>query len=155
MLACLIAGTLDISYAIITWGPVFGTISATRLLQGIASTLMGKDAFTGGAGTALIGLTMHYSISLAWTAIYFFIFPRISLLARNKWISGFLYGVFVWAMMTLLIVPLVTGRAWHYNTIPFIKSIAPMVFLLGPAIAVIVHRYYARAVALNQSSKVQ
>jgi len=36
----------------------------------------------------------------------------------------------------------VTGRAWHYDTIPFLKSIAPMILLLGPAIVLIINRYY-------------
>jgi uncharacterized membrane protein YagU involved in acid resistance len=142
LLACLVAGTLDITYAIITWGPVFGQVTATQLLQGIASTLAGKSAFAGGTTTALVGLSMHYGISLAWTLIYFFIFPYLPFLAWNKWVSGILYGVFVWAMMTLIIVPLVTGRAYHYSTIPFLKSIAPMVVLLGPAIAFIINRHY-------------
>lgn len=140
--AFLVAGTLDITYAIITWGPVFGKITATQLLQGIASTLTGKSAFTGGAATALLGLAMHYCISLAWTLLYFFLFPHLPFLARNKWVSGILYGVLVWALMTLIIVPLVTGRAWHFSSVPFIKSIAPMVLLLGPAIALIINRYY-------------
>jgi hypothetical protein len=138
ILAWLVAGTLDISYAIITWGPVFGKLTTAQLLQGIASTLMGKDAFTGGIPTALVGLAMHYGISLAWVTIYFFIFPYLPLLARNAFLSGILYGVFVWAMMSLLIVPLVTGRAWTYNTVPFLKSIAPMILLFGPAIALII-----------------
>ncbi|MDO6430742.1 hypothetical protein Q4E93_09090 [Flavitalea sp. BT771] len=138
--AWLVAGTLDITYAIIMWGPVLGKITAAQLLQGIASVLIGKDALTGGAGAALLGLAMHYGISLAWTLIYYFIFPWLPFLARNKWISGMLYGIFVWAMMTLAIVPLVTGRAWHFSTVPFIKSIAPMLFLFGPAIALIINK---------------
>jgi hypothetical protein len=140
--AWLVAGTLDITYAIIMWGPVFGKITATQLLQGIASTLAGKSAFGSGIATALLGLAMHYGISLAWTLIYFFLFPRLPLLAGNKWVSGVLYGVFVWTMLSLIIVPLVTGRAYHYSTIPFLKSIAPMVLFFGPAIALIINRYY-------------
>ena len=140
LLAWLVAGTLDITYAIIMWGPVFGKITAAQLLQGISSVLIGKDALTGGMATALLGLAMHYGISLAWTLIYFFIFPRLPFLARNKWISGMLYGVFVWAMMSLVILPLVTGRAWHYSTMAFIKNIAPMVLLFGPAIALIIKK---------------
>lgn len=142
LLTTLVAGTLDITYAIITWGPVFGKISATQLLQGIASTLAGKDAFTGGIATALLGLAMHYGISLGWTVIYFFIFPHLPFLAWNKWVSGVVYGIFVWSMMSLLIVPLVTGRAYHFAMVPFLKSIAPMVLLFGPAIALIINRYY-------------
>ena len=140
ILAWLVAGTLDISYAIITWGPVFGRVTTAHLLQGIASTLMGKDAYSGGASAALVGLAMHYGISLAWVTIYFFLFPYLPLLARHTFLSGVLYGVFVWAMMSLLIVPVVTGRAWSYNTVPFLKSIAPMILLFGPAIAIIIGR---------------
>jgi hypothetical protein len=148
--AWLVAGTLDITYAIVMWGPVFGKITATQLLQGIASTLTGKNAFDGRTATALLGLAMHYGISLAWTLIYFFLFPRLSFLARNKWVSGALYGVFVWTMMSLIIVPLVTGRTYHYSTIPFLKSIAPMVLFFGPAIALITKKYYL-TVSVRQS----
>jgi hypothetical protein len=149
LLAWVVAGTLDISYAIITWGPVFGKITAAQLLQGIAGTLMGKDAFTGGTYTALVGLAMHYGISLAWVTFYFFIFPYIPLLARNTIFSGILYGVFVWTMMSLLIVPLVTGHAWTFNTVPFLKSIAPMILLFGPAIAFIIAKHYTRVIPLQ------
>jgi len=142
LLAWLLAGTLDITYAIITWGPVFGKVTTTQLLQGIASTLAGKSAFTGGTATALLGLAMHYGISLAWTLIYFFIFPFLPFLAANKWVSGVLYGVFVWSMMTLIIVPLVTGKAYQFSIIPVLKSLAAMVLLFGPAIAIIINRYY-------------
>lgn len=142
LLAGLVAGTLDITYAIVMWGPVFGKITAAQLLQGIASVLIGKSALTGGVAAALLGLAMHYCISLAWATLYFFIFPYLPFLARNKWVSGMLYGIFVWTMMSLLVVPVVTGRAYHYSTVPFIKSLAPMIFLLGPAIALIVRKYY-------------
>ena len=152
LLACLVAGTFDITYAIITWGPVFGQVTATQLLQGIASTLAGKSALTGGTTTALLGLAMHYGISLAWTLIYFFIFPHLPFLAWNKWVSGILYGVFVWAMMTLIIVPLVTGRAYHFSTVPFLKSIAPMVLFFGPAIALIINRHYF-TVSINEQHR--
>src|ERR1700682_605092 len=77
LLACLVAGTLDISYAIIMWGPVFGKITASQLLRNIASVLFGKIALTGGAATALLGLAMHYCISLVWAAAYFFLFPYL------------------------------------------------------------------------------
>jgi len=144
LLAFLVAGTLDITYAIITWGPVFGKVTATQLLQGIASVLIGKGALTGGFATALLGLVIHYCISLAWATLYFFIFPYLPFLARNKWISGLLYGLFVWAMMGLVIMPLVTGHAFHFQTVAFLKNLAPMLLLFGPAIALITDRYYSK-----------
>jgi hypothetical protein len=148
LLACLVAGTLDISYAIIMWGPVFGKITASQLLRNIASVLIGKSALTGGSAMTLVGLAIHYCISLVWAAAYFFLFPYLPLLARNKWVSGILYGVVVWLLMNLLVLPLVTGRAYHFAWVSFLKNIGPMLVLFGPAIALVIRRYYF-SVAIN------
>src|SRR5262249_36526809 len=54
MVAWLLAGTLDITTAVFYYvGP---SARAARLLQGIASGLLGALAFDGGAATALLGL---------------------------------------------------------------------------------------------------
>ena len=39
---------------------VFYHSAVTRLFQGVASTLLGKEAFDGGTPTALLGVLMHY-----------------------------------------------------------------------------------------------
>jgi hypothetical protein len=52
ILGGLIAGTLDLTSAFIVTGLRGG--SHARMLQGIASGLLGADSFTGGAATAAL-----------------------------------------------------------------------------------------------------
>ena len=54
----LIAGTLDITYAI-TYSAWRGT-PPQALLQFVASGLLGQPSFEGGTGTAALGLLLHY-----------------------------------------------------------------------------------------------
>ena len=50
--AGLIAGTLDITDALVFYG--LRGVPPVRLLQNIASGLLGRDAFQGGVGTAAL-----------------------------------------------------------------------------------------------------
>ncbi len=52
-LAWLVAGTLDITAAV-TYYPLTASVRAERILQGIASGLLGTGAFDGSAGTRIV-----------------------------------------------------------------------------------------------------
>ena len=72
MLAVLWAGfacgVLDITAALVVYG-YFGA-KPVRLLQGIASGLLGPKAFDGGLATALLGLLCHFIIAFGPAAVY-------------------------------------------------------------------------------------
>ena len=42
----------------------------TRLWQGVASVLLGPAAFAGGARTTLVGLLLHCTVALGWSAVF-------------------------------------------------------------------------------------
>ena len=73
--AGLACGVLDITAALVVYG-FFGA-KPVRLLQGIASGLLGPKAFDGGLATALLGLLCHFVIafglllSTLWRAALF------------------------------------------------------------------------------------
>ena len=99
-----------------TLAALFYRSTVTRLFQGVASTVLGPDAFTGGTRTALIGVLMHVGVAFAWSAVFLF------LTLRSAWLSRVLasrfgvikvaagYGPFVWLFMSLVVIPLVSGR---------------------------------------------
>ena len=66
----LVAGTLDISYAIL-FSYFRAGISPTRILQSVASGLLGRDAYTGGLPIAALGLALHFLIAFTATAVFF------------------------------------------------------------------------------------
>lgn len=137
----LIAGALDLIYAFVWYGP--RGVSPTRIMQSIASGLLGMGAYDGGAATAALGVVLHFLILIVAAAIYYAASRRLALLREQPVISGLLFGIAIWIVMNFMVVPLsafpheVTRTLW--GTIPHI--VAHMV-LVGLPIALAVR--YAR-----------
>jgi hypothetical protein len=72
MLALLWAGfacgVLDSTAALVVYG--FFGLKPIRLLQGIASGLLGTKAFSGGLATAVLGVFCHFLIAFGAAAVY-------------------------------------------------------------------------------------
>ena len=100
----LLAGTLDLTSAFIV--TTFKTGNYTRMLQGIASGLLGASSFEGGAATAALGVLVHFVIAFIWTTIFYLASRRIKFLTAQPIVSGVLYGVLVYVMMYYVIVAL-------------------------------------------------
>jgi hypothetical protein len=95
---------------------VFYGSTFALLWQGVASTLFGRGAFDGGTPFVLAGLAMHFCVAFGWSAVFLFI------VSRATWVFALLqsrfgvfkvaamYGPCVWLMMSLVIIPLVTGH---------------------------------------------
>ena len=88
----------------------------TRLWQGVASTLLGRGAFDGGAGTAFVGVLMHVGVAFGWSAVFLFVVLRAGWVRRllaspYGTIKGAaLYGPFVWLVMSLVVIPILVGH---------------------------------------------
>ena len=58
--------------------------TVVRLWQGVASTLLGKEAFEGGTATAMVGVLMHIGVAFGWSAVFIF------LVLRSRWVRDLL-----------------------------------------------------------------
>ena len=85
-------------------------VTPVQILQGIAAVAFGKTIIGNETIMALLGLLFHFIIAYSFAAGYFFIYPHVRFLHRNKIISGLLYGIIVWAIMNLIVVPLSNGH---------------------------------------------
>jgi uncharacterized membrane protein YagU involved in acid resistance len=99
-----IAGALDITYAL-CWAGFHGT-PPTRLLQVVASGLLGDASFSGGTQTAALGLLLHFLMSYLIATIFYVVSGFVPLLTRRPAISGPLFGVIVFFVMRLVVLPL-------------------------------------------------
>ena len=52
------------------------------------------------------GIVLHYFIALGWAIVYLFAYPHISFLRKNIFLSGLVYGLFAWGVMTFIFIPL-------------------------------------------------
>src|SRR5471030_1310665 len=105
-----IAGSLDLAFAFTFYGLHGAT--PLRILQSIASGLLGMNAFTGGWAAATLGAFCHYFILTVATFFYLAASRRISALGRHIIICGLLYGVAIYLVTHYIIVPLSAAPAF-------------------------------------------
>ena len=106
----LTVGVLDILDAFIFFG--LRGVAPIRILQSIASGLLGREAYSGGLTTAALGTLLHFFIAFVVVVTYYLASRRLPFLTRRPWLFGPLYGLLVYAVMNLVVLPLsaaVTG----------------------------------------------
>ncbi len=105
----LVAGTLTVGVLDILDAFIFFGLRGARpvgILQSIASGVLGRAAYQGGLRTAALGLLLHFVIAFGVVATYLLATRLIPALNRRPWLYGLLYGVVVYAVMNLVVVPL-------------------------------------------------
>ncbi len=101
-----LCGILDISAAfVLSWS--IARVGPIRVLQGIAEALLGPASAGGGAGSAALGLLMHFSIAFSWAAVFALLARRFPALLRWTAPAALVYGAFVWIVMYRVVIPLV------------------------------------------------
>src|SRR5215831_1748232 len=89
LLAGLLAGTLDITSAFI-YVSILGR-EPIRVLYYIASGILGKGATPGTTQIAILGLALHYFIAFSFTIFFFVIYPKLKIMAWNKYVTAIVY----------------------------------------------------------------
>jgi hypothetical protein len=138
----LLAGILDISAAFIQYG--LKGVSPVRILQSVASGLLGREARNGGLKSAALGLVCHFVIALGAAAVYYVASRFLPWLISQAIVCGMLYGVAVYFFMNLVVLPL----SAFPNKITFplgalVTGLLIHMFCVGLPIALAVRRYAA------------
>lgn len=92
------AGTLDLLQACILFG--------WDIPLAIAGGVLGKQAFSGGAGTYILGVLLHYFIATSAAAIYYAASRRLVYLRQSWLVCGLFFGAAVEEVMRLIVLPL-------------------------------------------------
>ena len=100
----LVAGTLDILYAIVSLG--MRGRSPQWVLQSVASGLLGSGAFDGGWASASLGLIAHFVIAIGAAAVFALAAFRFDVPQKHWIASGLLFGVGVYLVMNFVVLPL-------------------------------------------------
>jgi len=138
--AGLLTGISDGLFATVLVIFFYGS-TATRLWQGVASTLLGRTAFDGGIPVALLGLLMHFGVAFGWSAVFLFVVMRLrwvrALLASPYGVVkvAALYGPFIWLVMSLVVIPLLAHHAPTFNIRWWIQLIGHFPFVGLPIVA--------------------
>jgi hypothetical protein len=143
--ATLLVGTLDISDAFIFYS--LRGITPTRILQGIASGVLGRAAFSMGHRSALLGLFFHFFIAFSATTVFLLASRKLPL-ARHPFLNGALFGAALYIVMNYVVLPLSKiGLRPTPPLVPLINGVAALIFCIGIPLAFIARRYVAPPIA--------
>ena len=102
----LAAAILDITYAFIAFA---AHASPVKILQSVASGVLGKASYQGGLGSAALGALLHTAIAIVMAAVYVAATRFLPALTRRPWLWGPLYGIGCYLVMNYGVLALRFG----------------------------------------------
>jgi len=142
----VVAGTLDLVYASVFWA-LRASVPVQRILQSVASGLLGKASFEGGAATAALGLALQYVIAIPMAVAYYLVARRWPLLRRRPVACGAGYGLVLYGIMNYVVVPLSAASSGSKVPLWIALSVATHVAFIGIPIALFVRKAFGPASA--------
>jgi hypothetical protein len=139
----LIAGFLDGAAAAIVYVITTGG-NPIKVFLFISSSVLGKDAFQGGIPVAILGLLFHFTIAISFAAFYFFLYPRMKVLSNQKVAAGLLYGIFVWIVMNVLVLPQTLVPQFPFDFFQAARGVVILMLMIGLPISFMTHRHFAQ-----------
>jgi hypothetical protein len=136
--AWLVVGILDITSAFVI-AAIKGT-GSSRMLQGIASGLLGRSSFEGGLVTAGLGLAIHFFIALVVVVVFYMASRKIDFLTRQPLLSGWIYGIVVYLVMYWIVIRLVFPNA-HPSLSRDVTAVLVHMLLIGMPTALLISHF--------------
>jgi hypothetical protein len=140
--AGLLAGTMDGLAAALLYVIRTGK-NPIAVYRFVASGVFGQDALSGGLAMGLTGILFHYMIAMGWAIIFFVACTKIPILLKNWFISGITYGLFVWLMMNLVVLPLSRVSALTMTVNGVLIGISVLMVCIGLPISFLARKYYS------------
>jgi len=112
-----------------------------RLFQGIASGLLGRTAFEGGTGTALLGLGLHFVVALGAATTYYVASRWLPVMLDRALICGIVFGAVVHVFMTFVVIPLSAIGTRPFVPRTFLAFLLVSMVVVGPSIALTLRRF--------------
>lgn len=138
----LLAGTLDILAAFIDFY-IVRRDNPLIVLQYIASGVFRKTAFSGDEIMYFWGLFFHFIIVYSFTVLFYLLYPKMKLYKYNPILVAVVYGLFIYAAMNIVVVPLVFSEPWHFNGFRSIKAALILIIMIGLPLALLCKRHFS------------
>ncbi len=128
--AGLIAGSLDILAACLNFYIKTGK-NPNLVLKYIASAALGQQTTYGPFMLSLLGLFFHYIIAFAFTIFFAMICDQLWTLFKNKALIAIVYGLLIWLVMNLVVVPNSLAVKIPFNWPNAILNCAILILCIG------------------------
>lgn len=112
----------------------------SRLWQGVAAVAMGPAALQMGARGVVAGLALHLLVALTWSAVFVLTvtgsgaLQRAITRPRGAVAVAAVYGPIIWLVMSLVVIPLATGRPPAFGFRWWVQIFAHVPFVTLPLV---------------------
>jgi hypothetical protein len=132
----IVAGILDCISAVV----FLGKMNFAGVWKYVASGYFGKSAFSGGNEMVVYGLLFHFSIAIFWAIVFFLVVRKINFFSNYIIVGGLLYGIMIWLLMNLVVLPFTNIPKNPMTAISAIKNIVILMLCVGLPISWIQNR---------------
>jgi hypothetical protein len=144
LLSGLLVGTLDAIAASVQYC-LKTNKNPLRVWRYVASGFFGKGAYAENNTMMIIwGFVFHFIIAYSFTALFFIIYPRLKLLQFNIFITAIVYGIFMWSVTNLLVIPLSNVAKFPFVFTNALIAAGILMIAIGLPLALIAKRYYSK-----------
>ena len=133
----LIAGVLDLTYAIVVYSPHHPIL----VPQTIATGVLGAKSYQGGIASAALGTVLHFVIAFGAATVYYLASRKLKFLVRRAVPFGMLYGAAVYLFMHLIVLPLSAALPGHTHLTYAAAEFVQHWFCVGLPVALSVRHY--------------
>lgn len=105
----------------------------TRPWRSVASGWIGSAA-SDGAGPVMLGVVTHFGIAICMAAAYLHLARRVPVVVARPWATAPVYGLILYAVMYLAVVPLRFGNPWRWQGT---LSVLDILAHVGVALAIV------------------
>jgi hypothetical protein len=136
-IAGVVAGAIDLGFN--TVKALNAGTSVLRPWKGVAAALLGKDAvIQGGDAMAIIGVGLHFLITIGAAAIYYLVAQRQGWLVRHAFVSGLVFGTIFFLAINYVILPLsVIGHPLYVGAETIAIALPSHIIMIGLPISII------------------
>jgi hypothetical protein len=133
-IAGMIVGTADITFACLH-AYLRSGVMPDRILRYVASGFFGKEAFGDNPIMPAWGLVFHYIIAFSWALLFLVLYPQLLKITTNSWFLGIGYGIFVWLVMNLAVVPMSQIGTIKMTTYGVVSNAVILILAIGLPLA--------------------
>lgn len=106
-------------------------VNPLRMWQSVASAVLGPSAFRGGWPSGLFGVVLHCLVAFGVATVFVLACGSFDLLVRHPYATGMTYGILVFAIMNLVVVPLSAMPKQPVNISIVAAQLAMHIVLIG------------------------
>lgn len=147
-----LVGLLDICAAFIQVSIRFPGRNPLGVLRYIASAVYGKERASAGDSMMVAGALFHFIIAYSFTIVFVLAYPHLRWLSRNRWLTGIGYGLVIWAVMNLLVVPLTRIGRLPLRLPGAVIAASILILAMGLPLSFLTYRLYHKRTAAGRRS---